>query len=390
MIIQSMLDNDLYKFTMQQAVLHQYPEAEVEYAFKCRTEGIDWRPYEGDIIKNINKMCRNIMITNDELDYLGKLRFIKKDYLRFLKLFRFNYDYVNVTTDNDGTLRIQIKGPWLHTILFEVPVLAIVSEVYSTDMSNDFDEGNRRLNDKVSLLQGSGIKFADFGTRRRHSFDWHSSVIARLKFACPHHFVGTSNVFLSKRHGTKAIGTMAHEWLQAHQALYRVADSQSMALDSWAKEYRGDLGIALSDVIGLPYFLADFDMFFAKLFDGTRQDSGDPYHYAEEIINHYKNMGVDPKTKTIVFSDGLDFATAIDLQKRYSDKIGVSFGIGTYLVNDFNYKAPQIVLKMTKCNGQPVAKLSDTPNKGMCTDESYLSYLKKVYDERLSKYLKGV
>ena len=384
MIITSPLDNDLYKFTMMQAILHQHPGATVEYLFKCRTEGIDFRPYEGDIIKNINRMCTELHFDKESLEYLGDLRFLKTDFIQFLKLFEFDYDYIKIVASDDGELHIRIKGPWLHTILFEVPVLSIVSEAYSSDITTDYNLADERTRVKAELLKETGLNVAEFGGRRRHSRVAQFNALKILKDVCPNNLAGTSNVYFAKELGIPAIGTMAHEWLQAHQALYKIADSQFMAFENWAKEYRGDLGIALSDVIGLNYFLHDFDMYFSKLFDGTRHDSGDPYTYANAVIKHYEDMNIDPSTKTIVFSDGLDVPKAIELWRTYSNKIKVSAGIGTNLTNDFDFRAPQIVLKMTRCNGQPVAKISDNPKKGMCTDESYVAYLQKVFDERIS------
>jgi nicotinate phosphoribosyltransferase len=386
MIIQSMLDNDLYKFFMAQAVLHQFPDAMVEYSFKCRTPDIDFRPYVGDIIKNVNKMCRDLQFTKEELEYLGDMRFFKKDFIQFLKLFKFDYNFINIIADDDGTLHIRIEGPWLHTILFEVPVLSIVSEVYSTDITMDYDSANRTTVDKMKKIIASkaNLSVAEFGGRRRHSIKAQDNALLIFKRVCPDNLAGTSNVMMAKKHGIKAIGTMAHEFLQAHQALYRVADSQFHALENWAKEYRGDLGIALSDTIGIDYFLRDFDMFFSKLFDGTRQDSGDPYEYGHKLIKHYESMNIDPKTKTIVFSDGLTIEKAIDIFKRFHNEIKVSFGIGTHITNDFDFRALQLVLKMTKCNGQPVAKLSDSPGKSMCTDQRYMDYLKSVFDKKLN------
>ena len=386
MIITSALDQDTYKFTQQQAVLHQHPGAMVGYLFKCRTPGIDFRPYFGEIIKNVNRMCNEVVFTKEDLDYLGSLRFLKKDYIDFLRIFRFNYDYLNMTCDNKGRMHIRVEGPWLHTILFEIPILSIVSEVYSREMSLDFKSANTRTLEKMELISINEpkIQFADFGGRRRHSKQAQENAIALAIKSVPKQFVGTSNVMFAKQFGVKAIGTMAHEWLQAHQALYRIAESQVMAFDHWAREYRGDLGIALSDVIGLKYFLYDFDMYFSKLFDGTRQDSGDPYEYGEAMIDHYKKMNIDPMTKTIVFSDGLNFSKAIEIANRFNGRIKLSFGIGTNFTNDFDFKALQIVLKMITCNGQPVAKLSDTPEKGMCMDESYVDYLKTVFNRRIS------
>ena len=386
MIIISMLDNDLYKFTMQQAVLHQHPSAIVEYGFKCRTEGIDFRPYEGEIIKNVNKMCRELQFEKEDLEYMGDtMKFLKLDYLQFLKLYRHNYDYINIKTDDKGTLHININGPWLHTILFEVPVLSIISQVYSTDMSQDYGLADKRTLAKAEMIKEFlGFFFAEFGGRRRHSVEAQRRALNIFERECPKNLVGTSNVMMAKELGLKSIGTMAHEWLQAHQALYRIEESQFMALENWTKEYRGDLGIALSDVIGLKYFLHDFDLFFSKLFDGSRQDSGDPYGYGHTLINHYKSMRIDPSTKSIVFSDGLTFKHALAIYKVFRGLIKQSFGIGTYITNDFDFKALQIVLKMMRCNGQPVAKISDSPKKGMCTDQSYADYLQKAFDRRIN------
>jgi len=387
MIITSALDTDLYKFTMMQAVLHQHPGASAEFLFKCRTERVDFRPYFGEIVKNINRFCNEVVFTKENLDYLSSLRFIKKDFIDFLRIFRFNYEYIRMRCDDNGGLHISIAGPWLHTILFEVPILAIISEIYSREMSKDFPLFIKRTTEKMELLANNDVKiqFADFGTRRRHSLEAQRIAIEIAMKIVPKQFVGTSNVMLAKDYNVKPIGTMAHEWLQAHQAFYRLAESQVMAFDHWSREYRGDLGIALSDVIGLKYFVHDFDPFFAKLFDGVRHDSGDPYEFALTMIRLYESMGIDPMTKTIVFSDGLDFQKAIDLAGAYSRKIKCSFGVGTNFTNDFDFKALQIVLKMISCNGNPVAKLSDSPGKGMCTDDSYVRYLKQVFDRRVGR-----
>ncbi|KKK59043.1 hypothetical protein LCGC14_3038330, partial [marine sediment metagenome] len=218
MIITSMLDNDQYKFSMQQAVLHQHPSATVEYLFKCRTDNIDFRPYVGDIIKNVNRMCRDLYFTKEDLEYLGDLRFLKPDFIQFLKLFRFDYDYIDIRADDKGTLHIHIQGPWLHTILFEVPVLSIVSEVYSTDMSQDYDLANKRTIAKAELIKDTALMFSEFGGRRRHSVQAHHNALEILKKECPNNLIGTSNVMMAKELGLTPIGTMAHEWLQAHQA----------------------------------------------------------------------------------------------------------------------------------------------------------------------------
>jgi len=366
-------------------VLHQHPDTMAEYMFKCRTNGVDFRPYIGEIIGNVNSMCRELQFMKGDLEYLADWRYMKPDYIQLLKLFRFDRNYINITIVNKYDLDIRIAGPWLHTILFEVPVLSIVSEVYSKDHSKNYEYADTRTLDKANFIKDTDLKVAEFGGRRRHSVEAHRNALTILKDVCPKNLIGTSNAMFAKELNLTAIGTMAHEWGQAHQALYRVADSQSMALENWAKEYRGDLGIALSDVIGLKAFLYDFDMYFSKLFDGSRQDSGDPYIYADSLIGHYKSMNIDPMTKTIIFSDGLDFKEALALWKVYKDMIGVGFGIGTHITNDFDFKALQIVLKMIRCNGQPVAKISDSPGKRMCPDQGYEEYVKKVFNERCKR-----
>jgi nicotinate phosphoribosyltransferase len=299
-------------------------------------------------------------------------------------LYRFEGDYVHINADDKGDLHVRIAGPWLHTILFEMPILQIISEVWSKDQGLNYDDADARTFSKAVLLRDTDMKVAEFGGRRRASVAAHRNALKILLKDCPNNITGTSNVMFAKEFGIKPIGTMAHEWLQAHQALYRVADSQTMALENWAKEYRGNLGIALSDVIGLKYFLHDFDMFFSKLFDGTRQDSGDPFEYGEKMIDHYEKMGIDPKTKTIVFSDGLNVGSAWKLHDKFNKRIKVSFGIGTHITNDFpDFKALQIVLKMTRCNGSPVAKLSDSAGKTMCLDNEYNVYVRTVFDRRI-------
>ncbi len=389
MIITSLLDTDLYKFTMMQVVLHQFPGAQVEYKFKCRNPGVQLAPFVEEIRSEIRSLC-SLSFKDSELRYLGSLRFIKSDFVDFLGLFHLNEKYIQVTPLPSGEIDITIQGPWLHTILFEIPVLAIVNEVYfrNTYRVPDLMQGRGRLDTKIAQLQSDGmqaLKIADYGTRRRFSRAWHEEVLrvltARLGTGPKGQFAGTSNVYFAKLLGLTPLGTMAHEYLQACQALGpRLRDSQVFAFESWAKEYRGDLGIALSDVYGLNAFLRDFDMYFCKLFDGARHDSGDPFKWGERMIDHYSRNRVDPKTKTLIFSDSLTIPRTIELYQQFRGRCQLAFGVGTNLTNDLGYEPLQIVIKMTRCNEQPVAKLSDTPGKGMCDDEKYLAYLKQVFE----------
>jgi nicotinate phosphoribosyltransferase len=307
-----------------------------------------------------------------------------------LGLFRLNEKYVTVTPLASGEIEVSIKGPWLHTIPFEIPILAIINEVYfrNTQKLPDVMEGRRRLDVKIEQLKGEGLsalKIADYGTRRRFSRAWHEEVLrtltARLGAGTAGQIAGTSNVLFAMKLGLTPLGTMAHEFLQACQALGpRLRDSQVFAFESWAKEYRGDLGIALSDVYGMSAFLRDFDMFFCKLFDGARHDSGDPFAWGERLIQHYRINRVDPRTKTLIFSDGLTVPKTIDLYRQFKGRCQLVFGIGTNLTNDLGYEPLQIVIKMVQCNGQPVAKVSDTPSKNMCDDVKYLAYLRQVFE----------
>jgi len=388
MIIESLLDTDLYKFTMMQVVLHRFPGAHVEYRFKCRNPGIDLVPLIPDIEREIEHLC-TLRFTEAELDYLRRMRFIKSDFVDFLSLFQMNRKWLRLRASDKvpGELDITVAGPWLHTILFEIPVLAIINELHFERRAGEYDPaiGRERLAAKIASVTEDpafdGMRIADYGTRRRFSRNWQEEVLVTCKRDLGLRFAGTSNVLFALRHGLVPLGTMAHEYLQACQALGpRLRDSQSYGFDMWAREYRGDLGIALSDVFGLEPFLRDFDMYFCKLFDGARHDSGDPFEWSERLIAHYAAHRIDPASKTLVFSDSLTFDVARRLYTRFHGRIRVAFGIGTNLTNDVGFMPLQIVIKLVRCNGQPVAKLSDTPAKNMCDDEAYIGYLRQVFD----------
>jgi len=386
-IVQNLLDTDFYKLTMMQAVLHNYPNAEVEWEFRCRNTE-DLTPYLAEIRYQIERLSE-LSLTVDQLAFLERIPFIKPDFIRFLSLFRFNMRYVH-TSIEEGQLNIRLRGPWLHVILFEVPLLAIISEVRNRYRYREvlLEQAAERLYEKLDWLRAeatddelAGFQLADFGTRRRFSYRVQEQAVRILKRDFPGRFVGTSNVHLAREFELKPIGTMAHEWLMAHQQLGpRLIDSQIAALDCWVREYRGQLGIALTDCITMDAFLGDFDLYFAKLFDGLRHDSGDPLVWAEKAIAHYEKLGIDPMSKTLVFSDGLDLQKSLRLYRALSGRIHVSFGIGTNLTCDIPGVEPMnIVIKMIACNGQPVAKISDTPGKTQCRDENFVSYLKHVF-----------
>lgn len=391
-IINSLLDNDLYKYTMQQAVLHQFPDAQAEYQFVLRSKDVDLTPYKDKIDEEISHLCRQTL-QEDELDYLRSLPFIKSDFVDFLEDFTLKPRTI-ITSVKDGKFDLRIKGSWLHTILLEVPLMAIISEVYLQDKISKeeaFKTGQDKFDVKKDILNKMfpdvSANFADFGTRRRYSREWHERVVGEAinNFGTGEtssHFVGTSNILLAKKYGLKPIGTMAHEWIQAGQGLEKVQlkNSQSYMLETWVKEYRGDLGIALTDTIGYKSFLKDFDKYFSKLYDGVRHDSADPIVWGERMIDHYKKLGIDPITKTAVFSDSLDFNKMIDIAEHFKGRIKTSFGIGTNLTNDVGVKPLSMVIKLVRMNDNPVAKISDEPSKAICEDSEFLNYLMKVYN----------
>ena len=396
-IITSLLDNDLYKFTMLQAMLHQFPQTHGVYRFRCRNNKDTAYPLadiQRDLEQQLDSLCE-LRFLPDELDYLRSLRFMRSDFVDYLELFKLKRRFITVSTDEKGRLSIDIEGPMIQAMFFEVFVLAIVNELYFNALSNDsvIEEGQRRLDEKVTLLHQYAVEqanngvdtppfiVADFGTRRRFSKRWQAHVVETLYNAEPKIVSGTSNVYLAKQLGMTPIGTMAHEFMQAFQALdVRLRDSQKAALEAWVHEYRGDLGIALTDVVGMDAFLRDFDLYFAKLFDGLRHDSGDPYIWGDKAVAHYEKLKIDPKTKILTFSDGLDLEKAWELHQYFKHRIRTSFGIGTNLTNDMGITPINIVLKLVECNGQPVAKLSDSPGKTMINNDTYLAYLRQVFE----------
>ncbi len=386
MIIETLLDNDLYKFTMQQAILHNYSGAIVRYKFVCRNKNITFTEEEVEQIKEEVKNLCCLSFSNAEIIYLCDFEYFKNDYIDFLRYFKLSYDDIFIQLDNNGMLKIDIQGSWIDTILFEVPVLAIVNEVYNRKFKNK--KGIILLKDKIKFLKENdkekNIKIIEFGTRRRFSKEWQTYIFDLILGELYPRIIGTSNLDLDRRfkqYEIKPFGTMAHEWLQAHQAFTNLRNSQKMALDTWVKEYRGYLGIALTDVIGVNSFIEDFDLYLAKIYDGVRHDSGNPYLFADKIIKMYENLGIDPKTKSITFSDSLDFQKIVKLNNFCKGLINVNFGIGTYLTNDVGIKPLNIVIKMTKCNGQDVSKISDSPNKSICENKQYITYLKGIFKE---------
>ncbi len=390
-IIQSLLDTDLYKFTMLQVVLHQFPQTHSVYEFRCRNAQTAYplAEIQAELERELDALCE-LQFKPDELVYLRNLRFIKSDFVDYLELFQLKRRFVNVS-QQDGRLHIRIEGPMLQAMFFEIYILAMVNELYfrRLETPETLAEGERRLQEKIALLQKLNARqhphdppflVSDFGTRRRYNRAWQEHVVRSFHDAVPDVFRGTSNVYLAKKLNLTPIGTMAHEFLQAFQALdVRLRDFQKAALQAWVNEYRGDLGIALTDVVGMDAFLRDFDLYFAKLFDGLRHDSGDPYVWADKAYAHYQNLKIDSRTKMLTFSDGLDLEKAWDLHQYFKGRFKTSFGIGTNLTNDMGQETLNIVLKLVECNGQSVAKISDTPGKTVTDNDTFLAYLRQVF-----------
>lgn len=393
-VITSLLETDLYKLTMLQPMLHAMPTNRAEYRFVCRNRSVFPLAELADAVQaQLDALC-TLRHTDDELSYLGTLRFLKSDFIEFLRLFRFQRRFITVTTIGE-TLCVTASGPQVHVMGFEIPVLAIVNELYFRRLAAIhgpdalLGEARQRLQAKIALLHTSAadmdrlrhpFAFFDFGLRRRFSAAWQDEMVATLAAEVPQYFKGTSNVYLAKKYRLTPIGTMAHEYLQTFQAVgVQLKGFQKAALECWVQEYRGDLGVALTDVVGMDAFLADFDLYFAKLFDGLRHDSGDPVVWGEKALAHYARLRLDAHTKRLVFSDGLDLPTALRLHQHFADRAPTGFGIGTNLSNDTGLQPLNIVMKLVTCNGQPTAKLSDSPGKTLCDDQTFLAYLRQVF-----------
>ena len=390
-IVISLLDTDLYKFNMDQVIFHKHTDLCGQYYFKCRNKGVTFTQEMADEIKaQIDHLC-SLSFTREELDYLRSIRFIKNDYVEFLRLWHPIRDYVTVDLSHEGELSIVVDGPLFSAMQFEIYLLEIVNEVYFR-MKYDYDvlraSAEKKLDEKIrSLNDGTyTFRFAEFGCRRRLSREWEDVVIKRLATETKN-CVGTSNVYFAMKYDLTPIGTYAHEFVQMYQGIDSIplAYTNHYAMKDWYAEYDGDNGTALTDTVTTDLFLLDFNRSMVNNYSGVRHDSGDPYEWGEKIIAHYKKYDVDPKTKLLLFSDSLDFERAQKLYDYFSPKTTVSFGIGTFCSNDTEAEALNIVIKLQYVNGRPVAKLSDTPGKAMCRDAEYLEYLRRSVDFRLKR-----
>lgn len=394
-IINSLLETDMYKFSMGQTIFHQFTSYKTTWTFKCRNKDVHFTDeMVEEIREQVQAFCQ-LRFTEEELEYLDNITWIKGTYVDFLRLWQSRYEEFTITTDAPCGLAIDAAGTWLNTSMYEIPVLAIVNEVYFR-MAYDYDvllkQFKSRLDEKVRLLEEDTYRlsdFSEFGLRRRLSAEAQEmavKAIAEVELPADSHFIGTSNVYLAKKFNLKPVGTMAHEWIMCtgqgnHK--HNPAYSNWYALDAWVKEYGILNGIALTDTITTDCFLRDFQLTYATLFSGVRHDSGDPYEWGDKMIAHYNSLGINPRTKTLLFSDSLDFERATALYDYFKDKAKVAFGIGTFISNDTDEEPLNIVMKTTKCNGMDVAKISDVAGKGMCKNPDYVDYLNRCIDYRM-------
>lgn len=397
-IINSLLETDLYKFSMGQAIYHQFPSYKTTWTFKCRNKDVKFTPEMVEEITNQIKAYCDLRFTEDELQYLDNIKWFKGSYIDFLRLWRPRFEDFEISTDAECGLSIETKGTWLNTSMYEIPTLAIVNEVYfrmAYDYNELLDQFKRRLDEKIDWLKTNKYyvgTFSEFGLRRRLSAEAQELAVQKLSHLndtmhSASKFIGTSNVYLAKKFGVIPVGTMAHEWIMCvgqgdHK--HNPAYSNYYALRAWVKEYGVLNGTALTDAITTDCFLKDFDLTYSTLFSGVRHDSGDPIEWGEKMIEHYESLGIDPKTKTLLFSDSLNFERADDIFRHFNGRTKVAFGIGTYIANDTDVPALNIVMKTTACNGQDVAKISDTAGKGMCKNPEYVDYLQRAIDWRMN------
>lgn len=397
-IINSLLETDLYKFSMGQAIYHQFPDYKTTWTFKCRNKDVHFTPEMVEEIKEQIKAYCSLKFTEDELQYLDSIKWIKGSYIDFLRIWKPRYEDFEISNNAECGLSIETKGTWLNTSMYEIPALAIVNETYFR-MNYNYDEllvsFKDRLEDKFNKLKNNELcinVFSEFGIRRRLSAEAQELAVRKLAElngieGVRSKFIGTSNVYLAKKYNITPVGTMAHEWIMAtgqgnHK--HNPAYSNWYALNAWVKEYGVLNGIALTDAITTDCFLKDFQLTFATLFSGVRHDSGDPIAWGEKMLNHYEKLGLDAKTKTLLFSDSLDFEKADKIFRHFEGKAKVAFGIGTYIANDTSVPALNIVMKTTACNGQDVAKISDTEGKEMCKNPEYVDYLQRCIDWRMN------
>ena len=341
-----------------------------------------------EINEQIDQLC-TLTFQKEELNYLSSISFIKDDYIKFLSTFKLNRSYVDCHLNEKKELICVVKGPCYLAMPFEIYLLEIINEVYfrlKYNYQELLKEAKERLNNKINKMKDGTytFKFAEFGCRRRLSREFQDYMVKEFVTKTKN-CVGTSNVYLAMKYNVTPIGTYAHELVQMYQGIdgLEIAFDNKYTMDDWYEEYKGANGIALTDTLTTDLFLLDFDFNNASRYKGVRHDSGDPYEWGEKILSHYEKLGINPKEKTLLFSDSLNFDKAQALFDYFKNRAIVSFGIGTYCSNDTDEQALNIVIKLQRVNGKPVAKLSDVDGKTMCLDDNYLKELKKIVENRV-------
>lgn len=383
----SILDNDLYKFSMSYAYMNLYPLAEGTFTFTDRS-GETWTKDEVDEIRRAICALSSLSLQDSEYFWAVKqIYYIPECYWDWLRQFRFDNKKVKIELDENGKLHIEVTDKIYKVTLYEVPILKIVSSIRNQRYKCLMRDVEQIITQKALFALEHNLKFADFGTRRCFNHDVHDKVLEILFKTCPTCCSGTSNVYFAMKYGVKPIGTMAHEWIMFHAGCFGFKRANYLALEDWVKVYDGNLGIALIDTYTTESFLRTLTLKQAKLFDGMRQDSGDEYKIGNMIINRYKELGIDPKTKTIVFSNALTMDKWKEISEYFNGRINISAGIGTHLTCDVGiegYKAANIVMKLTRCRMSPkdpwedVIKISDDLGKHMGNPELFLMAIKEL------------
>ena len=363
-IITSMLDDDNYKFTMQNAILDLFPDAVAKYRFINRGTQRFNEDFRSALVEQVEGFAY-LKLTDYEYKWFkSKCPYMKSWYFEYLKNYRYNPEQVKISLTEDNNLVIDIEGKWHEAVLWEVKLMAVISQLYFEIVDRNWTMNGQEdlAKDKAFTLNGSQCNFTDFGTRRRRNFETQDIVVKTMKKAP--YFMGTSNVLLAMNHSVKPIGSYAHEFIQGNAVLESLQHADYYAMHNWSKVFGAQLGIALTDTYGFDSFLKNFNVRFAKLFDGLRNDSGDPFKFVDKTISHYKKLGVNPMYKFIIFSNALNVEKCLELKKYCEGKINCSFGIGTKFSNDFdNSPALNMVIKLTEINGMPSVKLSDDKGK---------------------------
>lgn len=383
MIIKAFTDNDLYKFTTMNAVQKKFPAAEVIYRFINRG-GTEFPSGFAEALKEEIDAMKHLVLSKEEEGFIRKkCYYFDPVFIDLLKGYRFDPKEVRIQ-QNGGDVAVEIEGPWYRTVLWEVPVMAIISELYFKMTWQVSDNYEPRAVSKAKKFAAIGAELSEFGSRRRFSYDVQNRVVEIFKENMGRYFNGTSNVYLAMKHDLTPIGTHPHEWFMYHGANFGYRAANALALENWVDVYDGSLGIALTDTYTSDNFFRNFGLKYAKLFDGVRWDSGDALDFIEKTINHYKSLRIDPKRKTIVFSDSLDFERTGEIRKHSGGRIHDVYGIGTYLTNDVGVKPLNFVIKLHKtrpCSGVdyiPAVKLSDVSGKHTGLEEEIELCLKTI------------